>query len=682
MKYKYIQYVLCFLLICIDLDLSAQDKNNRNNIIQQRIEFIAEQFESENLDYTTLVDKLGYYYDHPISLNHTTKEELEDLNLLTPFQISNLLSHTRLYGAFTTVYELRTVEAMDLITINNILPFVQIIPKPKYKPLTFKNALRFGKNDLFLRYSTILENQKGYEPEENETSTNKYLGDQNKYYARYRYQYHNKLSFGATGENDAGEEFFQGSNSNGFDFYSAHLFFQSNKLVRKIALGDFQAQFGQGLTMWSGLSYGKSPDAINLIRYASQLKPYTSVNENQFLRGAGITLGSGNWEWTSFYSNKEIDANLVESDSTSNQLAFSSLQNTGLHRTENEIEDKHAVREQIGGTNITYSNENLKLGATGIYSNYEGEFKRTLTYYNQFEFNKNENLNLGLDFTFVKNKYLVFAEVAQSQNDGKAYLAGLQFQPDSRVNLIFYHRNFEKEYQNLFAGAIGELSKNQNEKGTYIGALVKINPSLNFNGYFDIFSFPWLRYQVDTPSDGNEYSAQLNWQVNRRTSIYFRYRTEEKLRNSTIENLKIDHPVLQTKSSFRIHMSHKINQLFTIKNRIEFSSYQLKGAQNQNGFLIYQDILYKMPNSKWSVTGRVASFDVDSYDARIYAYENDVQYAYSVPAYFNKGIRLYLLTNYEITRGLKIWLRYARTSFVKSKDNWNWLRRDRWKHQI
>ena len=58
-----------------------------------------------------------------------------------------------------------------------------------------------------------------------------------------------------TGEKDAGEEFFQGSQKNGFDFYSAHLFVQGFGTIKQLAIGDFQAQFGQGLTFWSGLAF-------------------------------------------------------------------------------------------------------------------------------------------------------------------------------------------------------------------------------------------------------------------------------------------------------------------------------------------------------------------------------------------------------------------------------------------
>ncbi len=57
-------------------------------------------------------------------------------------------------------------------------------------------------------------------------------------------------------EKDAGEEFFTGSNKQGFDYYSGHFYLKNiSQNVHSVALGDFQVYFGQGLTIWGG--FGK-----------------------------------------------------------------------------------------------------------------------------------------------------------------------------------------------------------------------------------------------------------------------------------------------------------------------------------------------------------------------------------------------------------------------------------------
>lgn len=44
-------------------------------------------------------------------------------------------------------------------------------------------------------------------------------------------------------------------------------------------------------------------------------------------------------------------------------------------------------------------------------------------------------------------------------------------------------------------------------------------------------------------------------------------------------------------------------------------------------------------------------------DSRIYAYESDVLYRFSIPAYSGVGSRFYALVKYDILRGVDIWLK-------------------------
>jgi hypothetical protein len=76
--------------------------------------------------------------------------------------------------------------------------------------------------------------------------------------------------------------------------------------------------------------------------------------------------------------------------------------------------------------------------------------------------------------------------------------------------------------------------------------------------------------------------------------------------------------------------------------------------------LLYQDLAWKI-GYQWKLTGRYAIFDVSDFDARIYAYENDVLGFFSIPPYFNQGSRYYAILNFKATRQLQFWLRMAQT---------------------
>jgi hypothetical protein len=74
-------------------------------------------------------------------------------------------------------------------------------------------------------------------------------------------------------------------------------------------------------------------------------------------------------------------------------------------------------------------------------------------------------------------------------------------------------------------------------------------------------------------------------------------------------------------------------------------------------------LIYKQLSSPISFAARYALFETDSYYSRIYAYENDVLYAFSIPAYNGRGSRFYISAKYHIARGIDFWLRYAQTFY-------------------
>lgn len=60
---------------------------------------------------------------------------------------------------------------------------------------------------------------------------------------------------------------------------------------------------------------------------------------------------------------------------------------------------------------------------------------------------------------------------------------------------------------------------------------------------------------------------------------------------------------------------------------------------------------------------RLQYFETDGYNSRIYAYENDVLYSYSIPAFFDKGFRYYFNLNYDLGKKISFWLRLAQTVY-------------------
>ena len=267
---KFLKYIICICLGLYSFQIFGQElEEQKASIIEERVDFLLDINEGGEADFTTLFEQLEIFYDRPINLNQAKKIDLEDLGLLNSLQINAFLKHVEKHGRLITFEELQSIEGFNLETIRLIQPFTKVNRDLDQANLSFRNILNEGSSSLFIRYTRILEEQEGFsaisaeELAKNENA--RYLGSADKLFTRYRFTYSNNLSLGFTGEKDAGEQFLKGNNNKGFDFYSGHIFLQGFGVVKQIAIGDFQAQFGQGLTFWSGLAFGRTPSILSLI---------------------------------------------------------------------------------------------------------------------------------------------------------------------------------------------------------------------------------------------------------------------------------------------------------------------------------------------------------------------------------------------------------------------------------
>lgn len=668
-------FISIFFSVCLlPFTLRSQEITDpqKNFIIEKRIEMIAEANEETEIDYTTLFDELNYLYENPLDLNFAGREQLQQLSLLTDVQINNLLKHITKNGKLISVYELQSIDGFDLQTIENILPFIKVTDRFDTPHVSLREVFKNSSSQLLLRETRVLEQQEGFEPIDDSTlaakPNSRYLGSPDKLYARYRFNFGNKISAGFTAEKDPGEEFFKGTQQYGFDFYSAHLYLRNFGRIKFLAIGDYQVNLGQGLTFWSGLAFSKTADAINIKRNPLTIRPFVSAMENLFMRGAAATAAIKNFEITGFYSFKKIDAVRAEStDSTvaEDDFIISSMPVSGFHRTPSEVAQKHNLSETIYGGNISYVKRRGKIGISAASSHWGGNFQQRVYPYNQFTLNTADNFNIGADYSYIVRNLSFFGEAARSDNGGLAFLNGAIATLSQDVSISLVHRNFQKNYQSLYSTAFSETRGTNNEKGLYFGVNARLNSDFTFSGYMDKFEFPWLKYQVNAPSEGVDFLAQLTYKPFKKLEVYARYRQKIKGGNARDPAAMIDYLTDTEKETVRLNSSFRVTESVTLRNRVEFLKFRNGEELPEFGYLIYQDISFRSKSMKFpfSCSFRFAMFETESYNSRIYAYENDVLYAFSIPAYYYRGTRTYLILQYKLVRNVDIWLRIAQTYY-------------------
>ncbi len=158
-KIKFIAFII--LLLALYNKSFAQQELITKQPIENLIDYIASSSDDE-IDYTSLYEDLNFFLNNPLNINLASKEELERLKILNDFQIKSLLDYIKQHGKMLSVYELQLVYGFTMNDILTILPFITISDTPVDVGFKFKNALKYGNNQVFLKAQDIIEDQVGY----------------------------------------------------------------------------------------------------------------------------------------------------------------------------------------------------------------------------------------------------------------------------------------------------------------------------------------------------------------------------------------------------------------------------------------------------------------------------------------------------------------------------------------
>ena len=490
-------------------------------------------------------------------------------------------------------------------------------------------------------------------------------------------------------EKDPGEAFFRENNAQrGFDYYSAHLYVQNyNRTVRAVALGDYSVGFGQGLILFTGFGFGKSSQTTNVARSGPTLRPYTSVNELSFFRGGATTLRlHKKVELTAFGSRRGINGNRIATltilDTIEQEVLtanISSLNVSGFNRTPSEVIDRNAVFMTNFGGSLRYRpHSRLNLGFNLLSTRFSSSLFRRNEPYSRFFFQGDRLANASIDYRYRYRNFTFFGELAGSRNGSDAQpsdlrlaqIHGLMLGLDRYTDLAVVYRKYDIGYQALFARPFGETNGGRNEEGIYFGLTLRPGNHWRINAYYDVFRFPYLRFNVDAPSRGHEYRLRVTYWQKRKLDTYVELRSETKGFGTDGDETvftNLDPVIPRTRFQGRLHFGYKVTPFLEWRSRLDagFTEDDLNGRET--GITLYQDLHYR-PRGPWSFSGRMAFFNTDSYNVRFYQYENGLLYNARVLPYYGRGTRTFFLFRYKGIRGLTIEGRLAQTFFTDGRE--------------
>ena len=638
-------FTILFTFIATNIcDINGQTIQSSTKWMEY-IDEMALQMEDET-QIESLYSDLSYITEHPFELNYITEKDLKRLPFISEEQIKSLLTYRSKYGKFLTIYELKNVEGMDFETISLLLPFVYVgdTSVDKY-PINVKNLLKYNSNELKIRYNQCFQQKKGYRsyPDSilNLYPNRKYLGEPFYHSLLYSYDFDDRLQIGFVAEKDAGEPFWN-THHKGYDFYSAHFFLKDiNKWLTSLAIGDYKVSFGQGLIISNEFTPGYSTVITQVERRTNGFRRHYSTNEQDYFRGIASTITLKKFDISMFYSYRKLDANV-------DSQKVSSFKTDGMHRLKRDWEKRHTVPMQTFGGNLRYSNSSFSLGFTALsYSFGNYRIEPDPKPYNTFYFKGNSNVNIGVDYEFKTGKVKFYGEIAMSSNKAVATLNAFKLTPSSYISLLLLHRYYDKRYQAFFGNALGQNTSVQNEQGLYTGMQWTPFAHIKLSAYADLFRFPWLKYGVDSPSSGKEYMIRLDYNHGDNITGYIRYKYRKKEKNQVLDGDQEVSISSYSQRRLRLQLAYDIGSACTFKTAAD-GVYNDEQENNSLGWIVSQGTEWKPSSLPFQSDISIAYFHTDDYSSRVYSYEKNIQYSFSMPSFYGKGIRLSLSFRWNV----------------------------------
>lgn len=603
------------------------------------------------------IESLQSLHENPIDLNQATIEQLGSIPFLDPIVAGNILKYRLDAGEFLSVFELSSVEGVSPDMAKKLALFVFVMGENSIPISKSRNRTQ---QQLLIKGWQTFPLSSGYLPKAGKAPA--YLGDPRKYYARYSVSRNNSFEAGITADKDPGEPFFSGANQEGFDFYSAHLSLQLKPGQPYVILGDYSVKSGQGLILQPGFSLGKTANVLHSGNPGMRLRPYTSTNENYFFRGVATRIRIQSVDAVLFTSYKKSDGNRIFHEDGS--ISISGLQTSGYHRTKSEMDDKNRVGHTVHGAVFSKLLGRTRWGVTLLYERFQYPIANSSQLYQKFQFQGRSNANFGIDYRHIRGKYQLFGEGAVCKDGGVAIVQGLIANLHDQVTLSMLYRNYGYRYHSTWGNGFGETNHVNNESGFYAGFRLLPFAGISLSAYSDWFSSDWMSSSTVGPSRGKDLMIQCDIRISRKLDGYIRFKNKAKSKKSEMGTAFFDEENQRTGTRFHLNITPLTNWIF--RTRAELCLIQ--NGNTEKGLMVFQDIGWNASKPELSLFARIAYFTTDSYDSRIYAYENDLLYNFSTLSFFGEGFRSYLNLRYRFSNHLDIWLKLARTAYF-NQDN-------------
>ena len=592
-------------------------------------------------------ERLSDLIEKPVRINSADESELSRLFFLTDFQVKALADYIHTSGRIYSIYEVASVPGFEPDLARMISPF-----------LSLESEAGSGSGSAGLR-SVILSSFSQRFPASDTSAP----GPPWKFLTKYKFSA-GRFSGGFTGEKDAGEWLLSGKPPLP-DFFSANLTWTGEGNLRKVVAGDFGARFGMGTGINTGLSTGLSLTQPGYLSGGDEIRSYTSTDENIFFRGAAVQLQLGKTGLSFFGSINRIDAS-VDTIDNSKEKFIETFQRSGLHNTRTSVAGKDAITEFCYGINASTDFRYFRLGVLWSGSRFSLPARKSDPDPEEiFDFTGTVNTTATAYYKAVFGRILFYGEVSSNQGKRFAFVQGLSFRPADRLLMNALYRDYKPGFKSFHGRGLFSSSAGDNIKGVFVNFTFEAARHIFVSAGCDLRINPWIKYRCSAPSLAVKRELRLKYLPSEKVIIEAVYSSGESALNRQETTGIRKQEAFKNRSIRGIFRYIPMDNL-TLTTRLDYKTVRPGVGR---GMLLLQDINFRFIKIPVSVWFRYSIFTTDSWDSRLYAYENDLLNSFSIPALSGEGSRSYIMFAWKANQFLNLRIKYGITEMASESES-------------
>ena len=528
------------------------------------------------------VERLSDFLVKPLLINHSTQSTLESGGFLSTFQAASVIEYRKLHGDIMSYNELASLDGFNQETVNRIRPFISLdagnIASQRYYPTDVEIALKGGYkfSPLSSVFDGSLNHGIKFKIEKTETFS---------------------ISLSASNSYDA--------LSLKPDTYSGNIACSLRKVPLRFIIGDFNARFAQGLTLWNGMSMSGLASPMAYVRNQTGVKPTWSYTGASAFTGAAV------------------------------ESAFGRLRISGLIALPG---CKTKLKSFLPAMNVSWYGKNMRCG---------------LTHYSEINLDGlMEDMKTAVDLSICIRGVDVFSEVsADWRNIAASALAGIRMTSGDFVWASML-RYYSPDYNPSWSGAVKSLTKCTNEYGASISAQLSKGRLGDNRKHIAALSIDGVYLPVSKQE--NVKSVQV------KTILSWKYMITQRLQLNLRWTERYRTWGMPLRSDIRLDV-HYTSSRYVLSARLNFLQYRKQGYLSyiEGGFL---------PTKMFSAYLKQGVFIVEEWDDRIYSYERDAPGNYNVPAFYGRGLWTSATLAWRFARWGKLYARGSLTTYPFMKE--------------